>query len=150
MISVQPPNQSLLTSLLRPPWKLSNRSVNPILRQLRTTIKRWMNIRRQILPHLTVIWLRRPPQLLKVFGLILEINNSIYLALGVQIVEDAATKSDEQNAAGSDDVWAFEANVFYRWKDWRLIRSKDSLFIWCDAIALELRFFEFKSYPMTN
>lgn len=42
---------------------------------------------------------------------------------------------------GSDDVWTLEdRQVFYSWKDWRLMRTEDCLFIWCDAIALEFRY----------
>lgn len=38
------------------------------------------------------------------------------------------------------DSWSIEADVVYRWRDWRVVKSRDSLFIWCDACALELRF----------
>jgi len=73
---------------------------------------------------------------------LVEAATTIAQALGVQIVEDVAEKSGEQNnaaATGMEDVWTLEAGAFYRWKDWRLIRAKDSLFVWCDAVALELR-----------
>ena len=72
---------------------------------------------------------------------LVEAATTIAQALGVQIVEDVAEKSGEQNnaaATGMEDVWTLEAGAFYRWKDWRLIRAKDSLFVWCDAVALEL------------
>ncbi len=42
-------------------------------------------------------------------------------------------------AAAAEDSWQFEPGKAYRWKDWRVIKSRDSLFIWCDALALELR-----------
>lgn len=70
---------------------------------------------------------------------LVEAATTIAQALGVQIVQDATITSDEQAATGSEDAWNIESGVYYRWKDWRLIRAKDSLFIWCDAVALELR-----------
>ncbi|KAL3124758.1 hypothetical protein niasHT_001595 [Heterodera trifolii] len=80
---------------------------------------------------------------------LVEAATTIANVLGVQIVQDVSESSCEhnqqqqrqpQNTAkdGSEDVWSVEEKVFYRWKDWRLIRSKDSLFLWCDAVALEL------------
>nr|CAD2122828.1 unnamed protein product [Meloidogyne enterolobii] len=86
---------------------------------------------------------------------LVEAATTIAQALGVQIVEDAAStdnkpeesKSKESAStatpavpasAGSDDVWTLTPGVYYRWRDWRLIRANDSLFVWCDAVALEL------------
>ncbi|KAI3415824.1 Mib_herc2 protein [Globodera pallida] len=76
--------------------------------------------------------------------------NTIANVLGVQIVQDVSETSCEEQQQrqhekqqrtakdGSDDVWTVEEGMFYRWKDWRLIRTKDSMFLWCDAVALEL------------
>jgi hypothetical protein len=36
------------------------------------------------------------------------------------------------------DSWSIQPQTVYKWRDWRLMRSTDSLFIWCDAVALEL------------
>jgi hypothetical protein len=72
---------------------------------------------------------------------LVEAATVIAQALGVQIVQDAATNSDEKTTTVTEveDVGKIEQGVYYRWRDWRLIKSKDSLFIWCDAVALELR-----------
>lgn len=37
-----------------------------------------------------------------------------------------------------DDVWTLEEGMIYRWRDWRLIRTKDSLILWCGANILRL------------
>ncbi|MFH4979391.1 hypothetical protein AB6A40_006100 [Gnathostoma spinigerum] len=37
----------------------------------------------------------------------------------------------------SQDHWAIVEGKCYRWKDWRLIKSRDAFFIWCDAVAME-------------
>ncbi|EFO28334.2 hypothetical protein LOAG_00153 [Loa loa] len=36
-----------------------------------------------------------------------------------------------------DDQWEIVQGKGYRWKDWRMIKSQDSFFIWCDAVAVE-------------
>ncbi|CAG9534153.1 unnamed protein product [Cercopithifilaria johnstoni] len=36
-----------------------------------------------------------------------------------------------------DDQWEIVQGKSYRWKDWRMIKSRDSFFIWCDAVAVE-------------
>uniref|UniRef100_A0A158Q903 E3 ubiquitin-protein ligase n=1 Tax=Elaeophora elaphi TaxID=1147741 RepID=A0A158Q903_9BILA len=36
-----------------------------------------------------------------------------------------------------DDQWEIIQGKNYRWKDWRMIKSRDSFFIWCDAVAVE-------------
>ncbi|EJW84453.1 Hectd1 protein, partial [Wuchereria bancrofti] len=36
-----------------------------------------------------------------------------------------------------DDEWEIIQGKSYRWKDWRMIKSRDSFFIWCDAVAVE-------------
>ncbi|KAI6238131.1 HECT-type E3 ubiquitin transferase [Aphelenchoides fujianensis] len=36
------------------------------------------------------------------------------------------------------DVWTLQSGHVLKWRDWRLMRAEDSLFIWCDAVALEL------------
>uniref|UniRef100_A0A915PQB4 E3 ubiquitin-protein ligase n=1 Tax=Setaria digitata TaxID=48799 RepID=A0A915PQB4_9BILA len=35
------------------------------------------------------------------------------------------------------DQWEIVQGKSYRWKDWRIIKSRDSFFIWCDAVAVE-------------
>ncbi|KAK6110532.1 HECT-domain (ubiquitin-transferase) family protein [Brugia pahangi] len=37
----------------------------------------------------------------------------------------------------ADDEWEILQGKSYRWKDWRMIKSRDSFFIWCDAVAVE-------------
>ncbi|EPB74190.1 Sad1 / UNC-like protein [Ancylostoma ceylanicum] len=39
-------------------------------------------------------------------------------------------------------VFAFypASNMPYRWKEWRVVRGEESTFIWCDVLALELRY----------
>ncbi|CAD5221557.1 unnamed protein product [Bursaphelenchus okinawaensis] len=37
-----------------------------------------------------------------------------------------------------NDSWVLEVKVLYKWNDWRLMRSTDSLYVWCDAVAIEL------------
>lgn len=44
-------------------------------------------------------------------------------------------------STAADDQWEIAQGNSYRWKDWRLIKSRDSFFIWCDAVALEFRSF---------
>lgn len=39
-----------------------------------------------------------------------------------------------------DDQWEIMLGKNYRWKDWRIIKSRDSFFIWCDAVAVEFRY----------
>ncbi|KAL3982231.1 HECT-domain (ubiquitin-transferase) family protein [Acanthocheilonema viteae] len=36
-----------------------------------------------------------------------------------------------------DDQWEIVQGKSYRWKDWRIIKTRDSFFIWCDAVAVE-------------
>ncbi|KHN87505.1 E3 ubiquitin-protein ligase HECTD1 [Toxocara canis] len=43
----------------------------------------------------------------------------------------------DELATAVDDRWEIVEGTSYRWKDWRLIKSRDSLFIWCDAVAME-------------
>ncbi|KAM3726185.1 E3 ubiquitin-protein ligase [Dirofilaria immitis] len=40
-------------------------------------------------------------------------------------------------SSAGDDQWEIVQDKSYRWKDWRLIKSRDSFFIWCDAVAVE-------------
>ncbi|KAI6206878.1 HECT-type E3 ubiquitin transferase [Aphelenchoides besseyi] len=51
--------------------------------------------------------------------------------------------STEQSASTAKtepptDVWALQVANVFKWRDWRLMRDEDTLFIWCDAVALEL------------
>ncbi|KAK0408812.1 hypothetical protein QR680_004174 [Steinernema hermaphroditum] len=38
---------------------------------------------------------------------------------------------------GTTEATEIVAGQLYRWKDWCLIRSKDSLLVWCDVVAME-------------
>lgn len=48
---------------------------------------------------------------------------------------------DADLLSAEDDQWEIIQGKSYRWKDWRMIKSRDSFFIWCDAVAVEFRFF---------
>lgn len=50
---------------------------------------------------------------------------------------NAPLPSAGELATAVEDIWEIVQGKSYRWKDWRLIKSVDSLFIWCDAVALE-------------
>jgi hypothetical protein len=75
-------------------------------------------------------------------------SSDAIVEIPVQIVGDNTTTSNKINDDGvrrsntidpNDDSWQIEMARNYRWKDWRLVKSRDSLFIWCDACALEYR-----------
>ena len=34
---------------------------------------------------------------------------------------------------------SLDAGTLYKWNDWLLVRTDDSIIVWCDACALELR-----------
>jgi hypothetical protein len=53
--------------------------------------------------------------------------------------DSSATVDPATLAAAAEDSWKLETGKAYRWKDWRLIKSRDSFFIWCDAVAVEFR-----------
>lgn len=41
--------------------------------------------------------------------------------------------------SSTPDSWEIGPRTMYKWHDWRLTRSSDSMYIWCDAVALELK-----------
>uniref|UniRef100_A0A914XRQ8 E3 ubiquitin-protein ligase n=1 Tax=Plectus sambesii TaxID=2011161 RepID=A0A914XRQ8_9BILA len=43
----------------------------------------------------------------------------------------------QTSADPANDSWSIEPDAIYRWRDWRVLKSRDSLFVWCDACALE-------------
>lgn len=63
-------------------------------------------------------------------------------ALGIQI-EDEITQRIS-SSSNQDDTWDIAQGTNYKWKDWRLIRTADSLFLWCDAVAIEFRYARFR------
>uniref|UniRef100_A0A914ZV22 E3 ubiquitin-protein ligase n=10 Tax=Parascaris univalens TaxID=6257 RepID=A0A914ZV22_PARUN len=52
-------------------------------------------------------------------------------------VRSAQTPTTDEMATTLEDRWEIVEGRSYRWKDWRLVKSRDSLFIWCDAVAME-------------
>uniref|UniRef100_A0A915DET1 E3 ubiquitin-protein ligase n=1 Tax=Ditylenchus dipsaci TaxID=166011 RepID=A0A915DET1_9BILA len=78
---------------------------------------------------------------------LVEAATAVAQALGVQIVDDSRSTiaagssscsgKSEKSRKSSDDAWKLVCGVSYKWNDWRLIRTKDSLFVWCDAVAIE-------------
>lgn len=95
---------------------------------------------------------------------LVEAATAVAQALGVQIVDDSpgtSLLSSSINTVGelasdggnltlhgglttkksaAEDVWKLTGGAFYKWNDWRLVRYKDSFFLWCDAVAIEFRF----------
>lgn len=53
---------------------------------------------------------------------------------------DPLTRKGRESGLDDDDQWEIVEKESYKWKDWRLMKSRDSLFIWCDAVAIEFRF----------
>lgn len=69
---------------------------------------------------------------------LVEAATAVAQVLGVQIDDDTLSAGPSKREP-TDDVWKINSGVNYKWKDWRLIRSRDSLFLWCDAVAVEFR-----------
>uniref|UniRef100_A0A0M3I707 E3 ubiquitin-protein ligase n=1 Tax=Ascaris lumbricoides TaxID=6252 RepID=A0A0M3I707_ASCLU len=52
-------------------------------------------------------------------------------------VRGAQMPTTDEMPTALEDRWEIVEGRSYRWKDWRLVKSRDSLFIWCDAVAME-------------
>ncbi|KAI6211923.1 HECT-type E3 ubiquitin transferase [Aphelenchoides besseyi] len=58
--------------------------------------------------------------------------------------ESSEERNSTEQSASTDktepptDVWALQVANVFKWRDWRLMRDEDTLFVWCDAVALEL------------
>ncbi|CAD5227639.1 unnamed protein product [Bursaphelenchus xylophilus] len=53
-------------------------------------------------------------------------------------LKEALDTIQEPGTSTSGDSWTLKDKSLYKWKDWRLMRSTDSLYVWCDAVAIEL------------
>lgn len=77
----------------------------------------------------------------------LPVSIDTVVEIPIQVVGDNGDETRKQSLTThtidtNDDSWQIEQARNYRWKDWRLVKSRDSLFIWCDACALEYRFID--------
>ncbi len=52
---------------------------------------------------------------------------------------DIQKQATSAHLDASEDSSEMVTGCLYRWKDWRLVRSRDCLYIWCDTCALEFR-----------
>ncbi|VDK47623.1 unnamed protein product [Anisakis simplex] len=58
-------------------------------------------------------------------------------AISKGVKKIASARATDEVSIAADDCNEIVEGKSYRWKDWRLIKSRDSLFIWCDAVAVE-------------
>lgn len=75
---------------------------------------------------------------------LVEAATAVAQALGSRILDDNPTgslikKNSIFSKKNSEELVKLTPGISYKWNDWRLIRTKDTLFLWCDAVAIEFR-----------
>lgn len=71
---------------------------------------------------------------------LMEAANAVAQALGARILDGGESPSNTRPIfSKKEETCNLNHGFLYKWNDWRLLRTKDTLFLWCDAVAIEFR-----------
>lgn len=70
---------------------------------------------------------------------LMEAANAVAQALGSRILNDGSDNTSNKIFSKKEELIKLSHGCVYKWNDWRFLRTKDTLFLWCDAVAIEFR-----------